>query len=54
MKLLKHRLIPKPDKVGCFELEYYEEEYDDTQEKADYEAEKARLIAESQEDPPIV
>lgn len=53
MKLLKHRLIPK-QVPGTFELEYYEEEYDDTQEKADYEAEKARLIAESQEEPPIV
>ncbi len=51
MKLLKHRLIPKG--VGTYEIEYYEEEYDDTQEKADYEAAKAAIIAESS-DPPIV
>lgn len=52
MKLLKHRLIPK-QVPGTFEIEYYEEEYDDTQEKLDYETEKARLIAESQNEPVV-
>jgi hypothetical protein len=51
MKLLKHRLIPKAN--GCFEIEYYEVDYDDTQEKADAEAEKSRILLETQE-PPIL
>lgn len=40
MKLLKQRLLPKPDKVGCYELELYEEEVDLTAEQEAYLLEK--------------